>query len=125
MGELGERRLGRRGRDAGDEVVFAWRSFEAYPILVRLAGATPVMVALNDAGEHDLDAMAAAVTDRTKLVILCTPNNPTGPIITDAAVRAFLAKVPAEVVVIIDEVADVSVLPTTFPSTADGARRAS
>ena len=61
------------------------------------------MVALNDAGEHDLDAMAAAVTDRTKLVILCTPNNPTGPIITDAAARAFLAKVPAEVVVIIDE----------------------
>ncbi|HQD61186.1 MAG TPA: histidinol-phosphate transaminase [Propioniciclava tarda] len=89
--------------DSGDEVVFAWRSFEAYPILVRLAGATPVMVALNDAGEHDLDAMAAAVTDRTKLVILCTPNNPTGPIITDAAARAFLAKVPAEVVVIIDE----------------------
>jgi histidinol-phosphate aminotransferase len=89
--------------DPGDEVVFAWRSFEAYPIIVKLAGAVPVMVPLTASGEHDLDAMAAAVTDRTKIVILCTPNNPTGPIITDAAARALLAAVPPHVAVVIDE----------------------
>ncbi len=89
--------------DPGDEVVFAWRSFEAYPIVVQLAGATPVTVPLTDTGEHDLDAMAAAITDRTKLVLVCSPNNPTGPIVTDAAARAFLAKVPPLVPVIVDE----------------------
>jgi len=89
--------------DPGDEVVFAWRSFEAYPIIVRLAGATPVMVPLTASGDHDLDAMAAAITERTKLVFVCTPNNPTGTIVTDAAARSFLAKVPADVVVVIDE----------------------
>lgn len=89
--------------DPGDEVVFAWRSFEAYPIIVKLAGATPVMVRLTPSGEHDLDAMAARITDRTKLVILCTPNNPTGPIITDAAARRFLKSVPPDVAVVIDE----------------------
>ena len=88
--------------DSGDEVVFAWRSFEAYPILVRLAGRAGHGRAQRRRRARP-DAMAAAVTDRTKLVILCTPNNPTGPIITDAAARAFLAKVPADVVVIIDE----------------------
>jgi histidinol-phosphate aminotransferase len=63
----------------GDEVVFAWRSFEAYPILVGSHGGVPVQVPLTADLEHDLPAMAAAVTDRTRLVLLCTPNNPTGP----------------------------------------------
>ncbi len=89
--------------DAGDEVVFAWRSFEAYPILVELEGARAVTVPLTASGEHDLDAMAAAVTDRTKLVFVCTPNNPTGPVVSDAAARAFLATIPAHVGVVIDE----------------------
>ena len=89
--------------DPGDEVVFAWRSFEAYPIVTLAAGAVPVQVPLTPAGEHDLDAMAAAITDRTRLVLLCSPNNPTGPAISDAAARAFLARVPAEVPVILDE----------------------
>ncbi|MFP5392824.1 MAG: aminotransferase class I/II-fold pyridoxal phosphate-dependent enzyme, partial [Gammaproteobacteria bacterium] len=60
--------------EPGDEVVHAWRSFEAYPILVRLAGAVPVAVPLTAAAEHDLSAMAAAVTERTRLVLLCSPN---------------------------------------------------
>ena len=63
----------------GDEVVHAWRSFEAYPILVQLSGATGVPVPLAPGGRHDLAAMAAAVTDRTRLILVCTPNNPTGP----------------------------------------------
>lgn len=89
--------------DPGDEVVFAWRSFEAYPILVSLAGATPVMVPLTSDSRHDLDAMAAAVTERTKVVLVCTPNNPTGPSVTTAELTAFLDAVPTDVLVVLDE----------------------
>jgi len=89
--------------DAGDEVVFAWRSFEAYPILTRLAGAVPVMVPLDAQDGHDLAAMAAAITDRTRLVIVCTPNNPTGVALGQAALERFLAEVPSRVLVVIDE----------------------
>lgn len=89
--------------DAGDEVVFAWRSFEAYPILVELAGARAVRVPLDDAEGHDLDAMAAAVTGRTKVILLCTPNNPTGVPISHDRLESFLQSVPASVLVVIDE----------------------
>jgi len=87
----------------GDDVVYAWRSFEAYPGLPLVAGATGVQVPLTAEGRHDLDAMADAVTDRTRAVLLCTPNNPTGPIITSAEFAAFIARVPADVLVILDE----------------------
>ncbi|WP_134740407.1 histidinol-phosphate transaminase [Nocardioides sp. 503] len=89
--------------DPGDEVVYAWRSFEAYPIAVTTAGATSVQVPVTAEGRHDLDAMAAAVTDRTKVVVVCTPNNPTGPSVTQSELDAFLAKVPSHVVVVVDE----------------------
>ena len=89
--------------DPGDEVVYAWRSFEAYPIAVTTAGATSVQVPVLADGRHDLDAMAAAVTDRTKVVLVCTPNNPTGPAVTQAELDAFLAAVPSHVVVVVDE----------------------
>ncbi|MFF2272440.1 histidinol-phosphate transaminase [Agromyces sp. NPDC058136] len=87
----------------GDEVVFAWRSFEAYPILVQVAGATPVPVPLTADERHDLGAMADAITPRTRLVFVCNPNNPTGATVTAEELTAFLAKVPAEVLVVIDE----------------------
>ncbi|MDN5600482.1 MAG: histidinol-phosphate transaminase [Brachybacterium sp.] len=87
----------------GDEVVYAWRSFEAYPLLVGSHGATPVPVPLSSTGEHDLEAMASAITDRTRLVLLCTPNNPTGPSLSTEQVEDFLAQVPDHVVVAIDE----------------------
>ena len=89
--------------DDGDEVVFAWRSFEAYPILTTLAGARPVMVPLGPGATHDLDAMADAVTDRTRLVLVCTPNNPTGTTVGAAELDDFLDRVPQDVVVVIDE----------------------
>ncbi len=88
--------------DPGEEVLFAWRSFEAYPGFVKVAGAVPVMVPLRD-NAHDLEAMAAAVTERTRLVILCTPNNPTGPALSERDVVAFLAAVPPHVLVVLDE----------------------
>ena len=89
--------------DPGDEVVFAWRSFEAYPIAVTAAAATAVRVPVLADGRHDLDAMAAAITDRTKVVLVCTPNNPTGPAVTQAELDAFLARVPPHVLVVVDE----------------------
>ncbi|WP_235734491.1 histidinol-phosphate transaminase [Nocardioides alcanivorans] len=89
--------------DPGDEVVHAWRSFEAYPIALTAAAATGVPVPVTPAGEHDLDAMVAAVGDRTKVLLLCTPNNPTGPALTDTQVRRVLAGVPSHVLVVVDE----------------------
>jgi histidinol-phosphate aminotransferase len=86
-----------------DEVIYAWRSFEAYPICVGLAGAESVRIPLTADGRHDLDAMAAAVTARTRMILLCTPNNPTGPILTAEETERFINAVPADVVVVIDE----------------------
>ena len=89
--------------EPGDEVVFAWRSFEAYPILVGVAGATPVPVPLAPDERHDLDAMAAAITERTRLVLVCTPNNPTGTAARREELERFLDRVPPGVLVAIDE----------------------
>ena len=86
----------------GDEVVFPWRSFEAYPIFAQVHGATPVAIPLKDEGV-DLEAMAAAITDRTRLIFICNPNNPSGSIVTRAEFAEFMAKVPAEITVALDE----------------------
>ncbi|URN08077.1 histidinol-phosphate transaminase [Actinomadura madurae] len=88
--------------EPGAEVVYAWRSFEAYPLLVSLSGATGVQVALRDE-THDLPAMAGAITDRTRLIFLCNPNNPTGTIVRRAEIEAFLDRVPADCLVVLDE----------------------
>ncbi|MTB89653.1 histidinol-phosphate transaminase [Aeromicrobium senzhongii] len=87
----------------GDEVVYPWRSFEAYPIAVDLPGATSVRVPLTADHRHDLPAMAAAITDRTKVVLVCTPNNPTGTTVGAEEFHAFMAQVPGHVVVVVDE----------------------
>lgn len=87
----------------GDEVMYAWRSFEAYPILVRAAGAVPLEVPLDAELRHDLDAMADAITDRTKLIFVCTPNNPTGTTVSREALERFMQRVPSNVLVVIDE----------------------
>lgn len=88
--------------DPGDEVVYPWRSFEVYPIYTQLMGATAVPVALRDHA-FDLDATAAAITDRTKLVLLATPNNPTGTALTTDELARFVESVPDHVVVVVDE----------------------
>ncbi len=88
---------------SGDEVVHAWRSFEAYPIAITAAGATGVKVPVTADGRHDLPAMTAAMTERTKVVLLCTPNNPTGPALTHAETADFIAGVPDDVLVVVDE----------------------
>ena len=95
--------LARATSGPGDEIVYAWRSFEAYPGVVTVAGATSVQVPNRADGGHDLDAMAAAVTERTRMVLVCSPNNPTGPIVTAAEFDAFMAAVPQSVLVVLDE----------------------
>ncbi|HEV7566238.1 MAG TPA: histidinol-phosphate transaminase [Microbacteriaceae bacterium] len=88
---------------AGDEVVYAWRSFEAYPGLVTVTGARSVQVPNRADGGHDLPALAAAITDRTRVVIVCTPNNPTGTIVTADEFAAFMELVPSDLLVLLDE----------------------
>ena len=88
--------------DPGDEVVYPWPSFEAYPIDVQLTGGVEVTVPLVD-HTFDLEAVAAAVTDRTKLVLLANPNNPTGTAVHVEQLRRLVEQVPGDVLVVVDE----------------------
>ncbi|MEP6665442.1 MAG: histidinol-phosphate transaminase, partial [Nocardioidaceae bacterium] len=85
------------------EVVYAWRSFEAYPIAVGLTGACSVQVPVDARARHNLPAMLDVITDATKVVVVCTPNNPTGPAVHRDELDAFLDAVPGHVLVAIDE----------------------
>jgi histidinol-phosphate aminotransferase len=87
----------------GDEVIYAWRSFEAYPIAVGVSGAHGVKVGLAPGMVHDLDAIRAAITPATRAILLCTPNNPTGPVIDHDRLSEFLDVVGDDIMVIIDE----------------------
>jgi len=87
----------------GDEMVYSWRSFEAYPIIAAATGAASVRVPNTAEHGHDLAAMAAAVTDRTRLVLVCNPNNPTGTALRRDELDEFLDRVPATVLVVLDE----------------------
>jgi histidinol-phosphate aminotransferase len=86
-----------------DEVLFAWRSFEAYPIVTQIGNARAVQVPLTAGYAHDLDAMAAAVTEHTKLIFVCNPNNPTGTAYGRAELVRFLDAVPDHILVVLDE----------------------
>ncbi|SOJ57940.1 Putative phenylalanine aminotransferase [Mycobacterium simulans] len=87
---------------AGDEVIFGWRSFELYPPQVLVAGATPIQVPLTD-HTYDLYAMLAAVTDRTRLIFVCNPNNPTSTVVEPDALTRFVEAVPPHILIVIDE----------------------
>lgn len=87
----------------GDEIVYSWRSFEAYPIISAGVGATSVRVLNTAEHGHDLAAMAAAITDRTRMVFVCNPNNPTGTSVQRDEIDRFLADVPSDVLVVLDE----------------------
>jgi histidinol-phosphate aminotransferase len=89
--------------EAGDEVVYAWRSFEAYPIAVQLTGATQVPVPLAPGAVHDLEAMRQAVTSATKVIMLCTPNNPTGPALQHQHVIDFIDSLPDHIMIVLDQ----------------------
>lgn len=87
----------------GSNYVYAWPSFEAYPLLGTVPGATPKPVPLDAAGRHNLQAMAEAIDNKTGAVLLCSPNNPTGPAITAAEFHEFMSKVPTDTLVVLDE----------------------
>ncbi|MCP3805526.1 aminotransferase class I/II-fold pyridoxal phosphate-dependent enzyme [Allokutzneria sp. A3M-2-11 16] len=86
----------------GDEIVYPWPSFEGYPPMIAHAGATGVPVQL-DGDETDLAVMAKSVTERTKAILLCNPNNPTGTVFDEGRLREFLSEVDRSVLVIVDE----------------------
>jgi histidinol-phosphate aminotransferase len=88
--------------EPGAEVLYAWRSFESYPTLSDLAGVTSVRVPLRDEA-HDLAAMAEAITERTRLIFVCNPNNPTGTVVHRAELEEFLGRVPGDCLVVLDE----------------------
>jgi histidinol-phosphate aminotransferase len=88
--------------DPGAEILYGWRSFEAYPPLADLAGATSVRVPLRDE-THDLSAMAAAITPQTRLILVCNPNNPTGTVVRERELIDFLDQAPSDCLVILDE----------------------
>jgi histidinol-phosphate aminotransferase len=88
--------------EPGGEVLYAWRSFEAYPRLVQLAGAAELLVPLQDETHH-LPAMAAAITPRTRVIFVCNPNNPTGTVVHRAELEDFLDRVPPDCLVVLDE----------------------
>ena len=101
--------------DAGDEVIFGWRAFEAYPIITAVVGGVAVRVPLDARYAHDVDAMAAAVTGRTRLVLLCNPNNPTGTAIGRDELLRLADAVPSDVVLVIDEAYREYVDPAAVP----------
>ncbi|MFO8141071.1 MAG: histidinol-phosphate transaminase [Marinobacter sp.] len=88
--------------DTDSEVVFSQYAFAVYPLVTQAIGAKGVSVPAKDWG-HDLDAMAAAVTERTRLVFVANPNNPTGTVHKADAVEAFLDRIPEQVLVVLDE----------------------
>lgn len=87
----------------GDEVMYAWRSFESYPIWTQIAGATSVKIPLTPEERHDLTAMKAAITDKTRVIFLCSPNNPTGQIVPPQEIEEFIKSVSPEIVIVLDE----------------------
>ncbi len=88
--------------EPGDEVVLADPTFSLFPKDTLLFDATPVRVPLRD-GVHDLEAMLRAVTAKTKLVVICDPNNPTGTCVEAAAFARFVSALPPSVVLVIDQ----------------------
>jgi histidinol-phosphate aminotransferase len=95
----------------GDEAIYAQHAFAVYPLATHARGAKGVEVPAKDHG-HDLPAMLAAVTPRTRVVFVANPNNPTGTWIGGAAMEAFVANVPREVVVVLDEAYDEYLAPS-------------
>src|SRR3954469_15241776 len=104
--------------ETGDEVVFGWRAFEAYPIITGVAGGTAVLFPLVD-HVHDVDAMAAAVTDRTRLMFLCNPSNPTGTAVGRDELLRLADAVPREMLLVIDEAYREYVDPDAVPDAFD------
>jgi histidinol-phosphate aminotransferase len=86
----------------GDEAVMAWPSFVVYPMAVQVQGCKGIKIPLRDF-KHDLEAMADAVTERTRILFVANPNNPTGTINTQDEFDRFVRRIPRDVIVVVDE----------------------
>ncbi len=100
----------------GDEVVMAHPSFSVYGLIVQAGHGTSVKIPLIE-GVHDLQGMAKAITEKTKLIFVCNPNNPTGTIVGKRSVDAFLSKIPKNVLVVFDEAYAEYVTDENYPDT--------
>ena len=89
----------------GDDAVYSAHAFAVYPLATQARGARGVVVPARELG-HDLDAMRAAITPATRVVFVANPNNPTGTWLEPAALEAFVARVPADVLIVLDEAYD-------------------
>jgi histidinol-phosphate aminotransferase len=87
----------------GDEVLFPWRSFEIYPIASQVTGAKPTMIPLTEDARLDVDALLAAVSPATRLMFVCTPNNPTGPALRGDELTRIIENTPPDTLLVIDE----------------------
>ncbi len=109
--------------DQGDEVVMAFPTFSLYPIVARIMGASPLEVPIKD-HVHDLDAMAAKITSKTKMVIICNPNNPTGTVVEKEALDDFIKKTPDDILIVLDEAyfefGDLQTFPESLPYIREG-----
>ena len=103
----------------GDGVLFSWRSFEAYPILTQIVGATAQRVPLDGNDRHDLVAMARAIDDSTRLALICNPNNPTGTAVGREAIAQFIEAAPDDLLIVIDEAYCEFVNPDVIPDGLD------
>ncbi|MEK7871834.1 MAG: histidinol-phosphate transaminase [Nitrospirota bacterium] len=100
----------------GDEAIAADLTFIVYKLVVTASGGKAVIVPLKDEG-HDLAAMASMIGDRTRLLFIANPNNPTGTIVTEEEVYDFLERVPDNVIVVFDEAYKEYVTSKGFPDT--------
>jgi histidinol-phosphate aminotransferase len=116
--------LGAAYLNPGDEIIMAQPSFSEYDFSARLMNAVPIYVPCKDF-YHDLEAMAAAITGKTKIVYICNPNNPTGTIVNKDELEGFLEKVPAEVLIVMDEAYREFVDDSTYPDSLELIKRSS
>jgi histidinol-phosphate aminotransferase len=103
----------------GDGVLFGWRSFEAYPIMTQILGATAQAVPLDADDRHDLVAMLAAIDDSTRIALICNPNNPTGTAVGREAIARFVEAAPKDLLIVIDEAYCEFVDPAKIPDGLD------
>lgn len=102
--------------EAGDESILADMTYSIYKTEMKIEGAVPVFVPLRN-GVHDLEAMKNAITDKTKVIWICNPNNPTGTIINQDDLVSFLEQLPKHILVVVDEAYFEYVTDSTFPNT--------
>ena len=95
--------LGEALLQPGREIIYAWPAFSMYPHLAATTGATAIAVPLDSSDRHDLVAMADAVTEETRLLLICNPNNPTSTLVPLNEVEQLLEAVPTSVCVVLDE----------------------